>query len=392
MPAAAQDEGGRVQIGPLGVTPRVQISNAGVDTNVFNQAEDPKRDVRVTASPSLDATLRLRRLRASGRGGLDFVYFNELSHLRSLDTDASGRVSLETGHLTPYVTGSRSNARHRRNVEIDALARRLDEAWGAGIDLRLTGKTSIGVSAMRSRVAYERGAEYLDTDLARVLNREGSGERFRVRYAVTPLTTIGLDAGRERDRFASTPERDADSRRLVAVLELKPFALVSGRAEVGFRKRSFLTRDVPDFRGTTARIGLGHSLLGRTRLSLDAERDLWYSYRLHDAEYLLTSLDLTATHHLVGPWDVRGSLGRSRLAYRGGNSPADAVGDTGSPATALFAGGPVETLFTYSIGIGYRVAGTRLGVEVRRRTRESALSPRRQYQRFTLASSVTYGF
>ena len=59
-PGAAR---GRVQLGPLGLTPSVALTNLGIDTNVFNEVDDPKSDFTFTVSPQVDASLRLRRAR-----------------------------------------------------------------------------------------------------------------------------------------------------------------------------------------------------------------------------------------------------------------------------------------------------------------------------------------
>jgi hypothetical protein len=53
----------RMRIGPLGVTPRFELTNFGVDTNVFNEPTDadPKEDVTATFTPSVDLWLRMGR-------------------------------------------------------------------------------------------------------------------------------------------------------------------------------------------------------------------------------------------------------------------------------------------------------------------------------------------
>ena len=44
----------RWHFGPLAVTPIFEISNLGVDTNVFNSVTDPKKDFTFTAGPRAD--------------------------------------------------------------------------------------------------------------------------------------------------------------------------------------------------------------------------------------------------------------------------------------------------------------------------------------------------
>ena len=67
VPAAAQDfievpdtDSARVRIGPLFVKPTMALTNLGVDTNVFNDAdsENPQSDFTFTFTPQADLYLR----------------------------------------------------------------------------------------------------------------------------------------------------------------------------------------------------------------------------------------------------------------------------------------------------------------------------------------------
>ena len=53
----------RFQVGPLGLTPSIALTNFGVDSNVFNESEHSKSDFTFTVSPQLDAWLRAGRWR-----------------------------------------------------------------------------------------------------------------------------------------------------------------------------------------------------------------------------------------------------------------------------------------------------------------------------------------
>jgi hypothetical protein len=381
--SSGEPDDARVQLGPLALSPAIRLTNFGVDNNVFHESENPTSDTTATVSPVLEAWLGLPLVRMTGRSEVDLVYYNELSHLRSLDTDNSARVELLLRRLTPHVAGRTASTRHRRNLEIDAPVRRLEEAAVVGAELRLTEKVSIDAMATRSRVAYDGDTVYLDSDLALALNRTATGEGVTVRYTLTPFTTVGLHAERQRDRFDFTPARDSDSFRIMPVVEFKPLALVSGRAQVGLRRRTFLDGQTSEFRGIAALVDLRYTLLGRTRFDISAQRDLAYSYRLAQQEYLLTGVNLAVTQRLAVAWDVRANVGRSRLTYRVEDSAGIAVIATDSPA---------ETVLSYGVDVGYSVGTARLGMQVSRQERQSALSPRREYERLRLASSVTYGF
>ena len=365
----------------LVLSPTIRLTDAGWDDNVFrvNEADNPTGDFTAIVSPAVQASLRVSRMSVSGRSEVDFIYFKQLSQIRSIDTDNGGRVELRLGRLTPYVGGEWANTRHRLNFEIDLPVRRVDSSWDAGIDVRLSGKTSIGVMTRRSRVDYKGETIYLDTDLARYLGATATAKGVRFRYSLTPLTTLGADVEQDRNDFAVAAERNSDGFRLMSVVEFQPLALVSGRAAIGIRRRTFVDGTAPAFEGMVARVDLGYTLLGRTRLAVSGQRDLSYSFRADQVDYLQTGVELSATHRLGNAWDVVGTLGRFSLLY----SLGQLIGTRGSPA---------ERVLTYGVDVGYHIERTRVGFQVARQTRTSDFSVGRDYEGTRIASSVSYGF
>ena len=49
--APAPEEAARFRFGPLRFTPVVNVERVGVDTNVFNEADDPKSDFTAVFGP-----------------------------------------------------------------------------------------------------------------------------------------------------------------------------------------------------------------------------------------------------------------------------------------------------------------------------------------------------
>jgi hypothetical protein len=387
LPAVAQSataaDDAPIQIGPVALAPSIRLTNIGHDSNVYHQADDPASDVTATASPSARAWLRLPALRVSGRSQVDFIYFQRLTDLRAIDSDSAARVEVPLNWLMPYVEGNRALTRHQRNLEIDAPVKRLNESQRAGVDVRVTGKFTVGVTAQRSRVGYSGDTFYYGSDLAELLNRRSQGEGVRLRYAVTPLTSVGVTAERQRDRFDSAVERDANSVWVMPEVEFQPFALLNGRAQVGFRRRSFVNTQIPDFGGTVARVDLRYTLLGRTQFGFGVERDLEYSYRFEQEEYLLSGVRVSVNHKLAEPWDVGLYLGRFQLDYRLVGSVDRALAD---------AGGSVETYVSVGAGVGYRMGGSRLALQMDYDDRDSTVSTFRYYQRFRITSSLSHDF
>ena len=76
-PAFAQSDNedaasAKFRLGPLAVKPSVALTNLGIDTNVFNDSDDPKPDVTASVEPRVETWLRLGRARLSSRSHGEF--------------------------------------------------------------------------------------------------------------------------------------------------------------------------------------------------------------------------------------------------------------------------------------------------------------------------------
>jgi hypothetical protein len=365
---------------PLVLSPTIRLTDLGWDDNVFrvSRGDNPAGDFTATAGPAVQATLLVPRLRVIGHSQVDFVYFKRFSEIRSIDTDNTGRVELLLGRVRPFALGEWANARHRRNFEIDLPVRRVDSSFGGGVDVYLSGKTSIGATLRRSRLEYKGDTIYLETDLARSLGATATISGLRLGYSLTPFTTLAVNVEQDRNEFALAKERNSDGFRLMSGIEFQPFALVSGHAEVGIRRRTFADGKSPQFQGTVARADLAYTLLGRTRFAVTGLRDLSYSYRADQRDFLQAGAELSVTQRIATAWDVAATLGRFSLVYGLGSLAAG--------------NGPAEQVRNYALGIGYHIERTRIGFQVARQTRTSDFSFDRGYQQMRIGSSVSYGF
>jgi hypothetical protein len=330
-----------------------------------------------TLTPALDASIRLPRVRVSAHNQFDLYFFRDLDELNAADTESSARAELRLNRLIPFASGRFLKTRHRQNLEIDAIAERRDDAFTVGADLRVTSRASIGFYRTRSHLEYEAGSLFRETDLAHALNREGTTDGFVVRYAATPLTSLVVNIEQHRDDFISASERNSKSLRIEPSVEFKPLALVSGRAAVGFRKRTFLEAGTGTFKGTVASVDLQYTLLGRTLFNVGARRDLDYSYLRPD--YLFGGYTLTVTHRLNDSWDVGGSVGRFRLSYLANES---SQGEDSK-----------ETTMNTGLTLGYRIGpAARVGFYVNQYARTSEVARGHAYDRLRVGSSVSYDF
>jgi hypothetical protein len=381
----------------LALVPVLRIGHIGWDDNIFHESEaaGPRSDFTATITPVLDAWVRLPGVLVRGRSQFDYVYFRELSQIRSLDPVNSVHAEMLLNRIVPYVSATWESRRHRDYdrfafdsgprpepglFEIDDPIRRRQWGWVGGVDVRVTGKTSIGAHTRRTHVTYTGDTVYRGVDLARALAADGRADGVRVRYALTPYTTIGADVERHETNFTLAPERNSDGLSLMSTVSFAPLAAVNGYATVGTRRRSFVDGDAPTFDGLVASVGLGYTLLGRTRFVLDAHRDLSYSYRADYRDYLETGVDLAVMHRLGTTWDVRGTIGRFRMTY-----DLDNLDRPGGASET-------ERLMRYGVDLGRHIRRARVGFQVLHQTRTSAAGPGRGYDRTRIGSSITYRF
>jgi len=179
-----------------------------------------------------------------------------------------------------------------------------------------------------------------------------------------------------RDRFIVSPGRDADGIRIATGFEFKPFALISGKGEVGYRSFHTLSAVVPDYEGPVASADLAY-VLRATRLALRVQHDVTYSFEALEPYYLLTDVAVSVTQRLTSRWDVTGRVAREMLDYR-------AVGVSTAPEHT-------DRVNQFGGGAGYRVGEfVRLGIDTDFMSRRSPITFR-SYDGWRTGFSITYG-
>ena len=373
---AEEPETARLHLGPLAVTPMLEIRQVGVDTNVFNNGENVERDFTTAFGPRARYWLRLGRLRLGGESGVAYHYFHEFSTQRSYGTDNELRLSLPLNRITPFVRGVYDNMRQRPDYEIDARIRTRTTILGGGVDLKASGRTTVTLQGEQGRLNYDDEAVYFGTRLGEALDRRTQLYRAAVRHRLTPLTTFVAVGDWRQDRFEFQPVRDADGYRVLGGFELDPLALISGEAFVGYRSFTTLDAEVPDFDGVVARTQVAY-VLRATKFAMSVERDTAYSFEIDEPFFVATDLLGEVTQKVTSNWDILGRLGRQTLRYRRRLS----VEATPRTDTIWIAGG----------GIGRRVGrASRIGFDVDRVRRQSPL-PDRAFEGWRLGGSLTYG-
>ena len=145
--------------------------------------------------------------RITGRSAFDLIYFRHLESDRSLNVNASIRISVPVNRLQPYFTTSYLRTRERPTVEIDARSQRQEGAATVGAELRISGVTTAEFFAKRSTVEFAPSAAFLDTSLKETFDRTITDLGASLRHRLTPLTTLTIAAEATDERFVFAPVR-----------------------------------------------------------------------------------------------------------------------------------------------------------------------------------------
>lgn len=370
----------RVRIGPLWLNPTLSLTNAGIDTNVFNDAEadQPKRDFTLTVSPQADVWLRMGRTWVMGNIKEDIVWYNKYAGERSANTGYAVNWLVPLTRLSFVVGGNFLHTNERPGFEIDARSDRKERSLNGAFEIRALSRTLFGARGEVRKFEFAENAVFLGTNLHDELSRTLTAASVTIRHELTPLTSVTVDVGRQQERFDFSPLRDTDSTQVNVGLRFDAFALVNGFAQVGFRDYSPLSSDLPRYTGSIASVNLSYVALGATRLGVVIGRDIQHSFDFNQPYYLQTGIAASIGQQIYGPLDVQGRVGNQRLAYR----------DRAGSVVVLDRQDKVRS---YGAGIGYRLGrDLRLGFNVDQQKRESLIDERR-YDGLRYGMAVSYG-
>jgi hypothetical protein len=371
----------RLHVGLLGVTPAIAFENIGIDTNVFNEFENPKQDFTATVRPQLQTWLRLGRARLNVGGGLEAVYFKRYTSQSYGGGNGSATLELRGNRLSALVGGGYVNTRERPGFEVDIRPRRVETTLTLGSTARLTGKTSVGVLAERLKVDYGASEEASGSFLSETLNRSEARVTASLEHGLTTLTTIAFRANVQRDTFDTASRRDSQRVRLTPGVMFKPNALISGSAFVGYLRFDTLGAPVPPFSGTFASVDLTYTFRGMTQFSVQSRRDVEYSFDPLRSYYLSTGVTGSVSQALGRSWSLTASAGRQRLDYH--ETLIDATRPSGSEGNS--------TVNIYGARITYRLTPSiEFGVNADYSSRRAQVQIR-EYESLRAGGFFTYG-
>src|SRR5688572_15346864 len=118
-PAAAQitapREAAQIAFGPISLYPTLQVVDAGVDENVFNDGTEPQSDYTFTVNSRLLSVVRLGLNELLFQTGNDYVWFQDFDRERSNNAHYAMRFNLSASRLKPYIGFERTRTRARRS-------------------------------------------------------------------------------------------------------------------------------------------------------------------------------------------------------------------------------------------------------------------------------------
>jgi hypothetical protein len=270
---------GRFRVGPVYLTPKIQLKNAGVDTNVFNQRTDEIPDTSIVLSPAVLAAWPVgRRLRLTGEGHIDLNYFRRQSHERSTDFGGEGRAEADVGPFTLFGAGGGGQSRQRFSIDLDQRVLR-HERWGSmGVTVAPTRRVSATVYGT-GRV-YEYGSFVVDgVNVQESLDRNELTGTAQVRYVLSRRTKLVGSAEAIEDRFLRQPRaasRVSRSNRYLAGFEFGEKALLRGKLMAGIREFPS-SPSAPSYKGPALATSLSLPLLHFGVGTVVAERDIYFA-------------------------------------------------------------------------------------------------------------------
>ncbi len=316
----------RMQFGSVYLTPRFTLDRLGIDTNVFNTA-DPEEDYVVAGTPAVDVWVPFRRralltTTVAARG----EWFHKFEGERSVNPDASARLDLAAGPLTFFAGGRWLDTRQRPSFDIDLRARRVETRENGGVRVGLGPKLALDLEVARDTVTFDGDEFFEGTRLAETLDREERAARAAFRWRRTPLSTLVLAGESRRMRFDLSPERDSDNVIVTLGAEFEPRAAIAGAFEVGVRQFEALGAAVSDETEVVVRGELGFSLPADVRATVEAMRDIEYSFSPRHHYYVVARYGLEARRRLgSGPFDLSARAARDEYDYVGAGNRRDVV-------------------------------------------------------------------
>jgi len=316
----------RFHAGPIRFNPKLELRNAGRDTNAVLDPTNPVEDNSIVVRGTITGFMPVRsRLRLYGEGWLDWGYFQTFSTETSWDPGGQGHAELDLGPFTFQGGGGALQARQLYSIDIDQRILRQERWVNGGLEWRLTRRFVVSGGAEHREYRFDPSAGLAQSTTAATLNRNNLTGTVALRYKLTSMTTAVATADIIEDQFQlAAPGLDTTrSYRYLGGLEFGKTALINGRFLAGVRDFPASTAGaLPNYTGLAMQGQLSWPILTRVRLVGTAQRDVYVSsVPVRSTEergrntFVLTSLEGGAEVDLPLSLVGRGTFGFTQANY-----------------------------------------------------------------------------
>ena len=371
------DERPTLTVGPVELRPRLVVHSIGVDSNVFNEAENPKSDFTVGVQPDLEVTARRGPARIVWTTTADFLWYREYTSERTASRGTSLNLDLTLNVFKPFFNVSLADTSSRPSPEIDTRAHRRPRTLAAGATVKLGTRTHAGAKVAAGQERYEEDQFFRGQNLAETLNSDSRTVEGSFGIELSPLTTFSIIGGRDEVTFERQPLRNSTSVRVYPTLTFNPAGVINGTASIGYKTFEGDDPSLPDYRGLAMHGSVSVLLGQRFRVESRFTRDVQYSYEEALPYYVLTGVRATLATQLTNLLDVRVTGGHEGMRYRaydGGVSP-------GTDRQRVVGG-----------GIGVRIGDRkRVVIQAELIERDSSRAHTREFENHRIFGSLTWG-
>jgi len=365
-----------LKFGPVTVQPSLAIQNIGEDPNVFNSSTNPQTDFTMTISPKINVVFTARKSKTTFTQTTDYVYFKNYASERGANASYALREDLELGILQPFASVSMATSKSRINNEVDTRARHDNTQYAVGTRVNVFTRTHAAFTARRSNTTFDSTETFRGQSLSEAFDGFIRAFDTSAGVSITPLTSFDVVFTNEQQRFDFSPERNADTFRVMPTLSFSPLGLLNGTAALGYRRFTPKDPSVPEYHGFVAQVTAGVTIFDRHRLSTTVLRDVTYSYDRAAVYYLQNSIGGERAYQIGRGFDSHVGATRNLMHYH-------------QTATT----GPADDIYTsYDLAFGYRILPRlRASINGTISKRNSQISADRAYDSNRIYGTVTWG-
>jgi hypothetical protein len=354
---------GQFTAGPFIITPTFRIGSLAVDTNVQYQRER-RADFVASAGPGLDIALPfLDHWKLEIQGSSEYFYFHRTKELRRWTGGGGVTLHWATTGTRASLTTFANRDFSRPSLEVDARVASTQNNVTGSLERDL-GRLTLVTRVFFNRAKIDGGQEFRGADLTAVLTANRFAAAPELRYRLTPLSTLLIEAGYEATRFPNTTSRNFHQESVG--LGIMTGGFFKGQVTAGVRRNKLAEGDESNdqfyLRGSLAqqigrRLNLRESYTQESAISAFAAEG-----SLPTFERRSLSLDLAIA--ITSRIDLR--LGGTHESIKS-DGLVNIVLDDGTKATGL----RDDVAYIGRADLGIRLGRARLGLFASYTTRES---------------------